>query len=80
MKDKSQVGSMTVVASKPYIEFKNQGYWIVGTRISLDSIVYAFRQGLPPESIAQTYPLLNLEKIYGAITFYLATVQTSTLI
>ena len=40
--------------------------------MSLDSIVYAFHQGLLPESIAQAYPLLNLEKVYGAITFYLA--------
>lgn len=63
---------MTVVATKPYIEFKKEGYWIIGTRISLDSIVYAFRKGLLPESIAQAYPLLDLEKVYGAITFYLA--------
>lgn len=63
---------MTIVSTKPYVEFKEQGYWIIGTRISLDSIVYAFRQGLLPESIAQAYPLLDLEKVYGAITFYLA--------
>lgn len=63
---------MTAVAIKPYIELKNQGYWIIGTRISLDSIVYAFRKGLHPESIVQSYPLLDLEQVYGAITFYLA--------
>jgi len=63
---------MTAVATKPYVEFKEQGYWVIDTRISLDSIVYAFRQGLLPESIAQSYPLLDLEKVYGAITFYLA--------
>ncbi len=63
---------MTMSALKPYVEFENQGYWIIGTRISLDSIVYAFRQGLLPESIAQSYPLLDLEKVYGAIAFYLA--------
>ncbi|MBE9103158.1 DUF433 domain-containing protein [Vacuolonema iberomarrocanum] len=63
---------MTATTIKQYVEFKNQGYWIIGTRISLDSIVYAFRKGLLPESIAQSYPLLDLEKVYGAITFYLA--------
>ena len=63
---------MTAFATKPYIEFKEQGYWVIGTRISLDSIVYAFRKGLFPESIAQSYPLLTLEQVYGAITFYLA--------
>ncbi len=67
-----QANFMTAVASKPYVEFKNQGYWVIGTRISLDSIVYAFHKGLLPESIAQSYPLLDLEKVYGAITFYLA--------
>lgn len=64
--------AMTFVVTKPYVEFKNEGYWVIGTRISLDSIVYAFRKGLLPESIAQAYPLLDLEKVYGAITFYLA--------
>jgi uncharacterized protein (DUF433 family) len=63
---------MAVIATKPYVEFKEEGYWVIGTRISLDSIVYAFRNGLPPESIAQAYPLLDLEKVYGAIAFYLA--------
>lgn len=63
---------MSVVTTKPYVEFENEGYWIIGTRISLDSVVYAFQKGLLPESIAQSYPLLDLEKVYGAITFYLA--------
>lgn len=66
---------MTVVAIKSYVEFRNQGYWVIGTRVSLDSVVYAFRKGLLPESIAQSYPLLDLEKVYGAIAFYLANRQ-----
>jgi len=60
---------MAVVLTKPYVEFKNEGYWIIGTRISLDSVIYAFRQGLLPESIAQSYPLLDIEKVYGAISY-----------
>lgn len=66
---------MTAVAIKSYVEFRNQGYWVIGTRVSLDSVVYAFRKGLLPESIAQSYPLLDLEKVYGAIAFYLANRQ-----
>jgi len=58
--------------TKQYIEFRNQGYWIAGTRISLDSVVYAFCNGMLPETIVQNFPLLNLEQVYGAITFYLA--------
>jgi uncharacterized protein (DUF433 family) len=63
---------MPVVAVKSYVEYRNDAYWIEGTRISLDSIVYACRQGLSPESIVQFFPLLTLEQVYGAIAFYLA--------
>jgi uncharacterized protein (DUF433 family) len=63
---------MPVVAVKSYIEYRNDAYWIEGTRVSLDSIIYAFRQGLSPESIVQSFPLLTLEPVYGAIAFYLA--------
>lgn len=58
--------------TKQYIEQRDQGYWIEGTRISLDSIVYAFLEGDSPESILQNFPLLTLEQVYGAIVFYLA--------
>jgi uncharacterized protein (DUF433 family) len=63
---------MPTVVTKSYIENRNEGYWVEGTRISLDSIVYAFRQGLSPEGIVQAFPLLTLEQVYGAIAFYLA--------
>lgn len=63
---------MPVVSTKSYVECRNDAYWITGTRISLDSIVYAFRSGTSPESIVQSFPLLTLEQVYGAITFYLA--------
>ena len=42
------------------------------TRVSLDSIVYAFWRGQTAESIAQSFPVLTLEQVYGALTFYLA--------
>jgi uncharacterized protein (DUF433 family) len=60
------------VMSKEYIEQRNGGYYISGTRISLDSVVYAFRRGSAPESIQRSFPLLTLEEVYGAIAFYLA--------
>jgi hypothetical protein len=54
---------MTAVPTLPkrYIEQRDRGYWIEGTRISLDSVVYAFLNGKSPESIAQDFPLLLLE-------------------
>jgi uncharacterized protein (DUF433 family) len=62
----------TPTLTKQYIEQRDQGFWIENTRISLDSIVYAFLNGESAESIAQNFPLLSLEQVYGAITFYLA--------
>jgi uncharacterized protein (DUF433 family) len=57
---------------RDYIEKRDQGYWVSGTRVSLDSIVYAFLNGQTAEGIAQSFPTLSLEQVYGAITFYLA--------
>lgn len=65
-------GGITVAKTKQYIEQRNEGYWIQGTRVSLDSIVYSFLNGDAPEIIAQNFPLLSLEQVYGAIAFYLA--------
>lgn len=58
--------------SKQYVEQRDGGYWVAGTRVSLDSIVYAFLGGQTAESIAQSFPVLTLEQVYGAIAFYLA--------
>ena len=57
---------------KEYVEQMEGVYRIAGTRVSLDSVVYAFRRGASPESIQRSFPTLALEQIYGAITFYLA--------
>jgi len=57
---------------KSYIEHREGGYWIKDTRVSLDSIVFAFKRGASPESIKRSFPLLSLEEVYGAITFYLS--------
>jgi uncharacterized protein (DUF433 family) len=58
--------------TKEYVEIREGAYRISGTRVSLDSIVYAFLRGAAPESIAQSFPALTLEEVYGAIAFYLA--------
>jgi len=57
---------------KSYVEQHDGGYWVQHTRISLDSIVYAFKRGAAPETIQRSFPLLTLEEVFGAITFYLA--------
>jgi uncharacterized protein (DUF433 family) len=55
-----------------YIEERDGSYYVAGTRISLDSIVHAFRRGESPETICQNFELLRLEEVYGAIAYYLA--------
>lgn len=58
--------------NKICVEKRVEGYWIKGKRISLDSIIYDFQKGKSPESIQRSFPLVTLEEIYRAITFYLA--------
>ena len=48
-----------------YVEVRNGGYYVAGTRICLDVVVNDFRlRGLPRR-------LDRLAKVYGAITFIL---------
>jgi uncharacterized protein (DUF433 family) len=54
-----------------YIEQRNGGSYVTGTRISLDSVVYSFNEGNSPEAIQEDFPLLKRAQIYGAIAFYL---------
>ena len=42
-----------------------------GTRVSLDSVVFAFLDGSTPEEIVQQYPSLDLADAYAAVTYYL---------
>jgi uncharacterized protein (DUF433 family) len=58
--------------AKDYIEQRNGGYFVAGTRVSLDSVVHVFLRGDSPEGIAESFPVLGLEQIFGALTFYTA--------
>ena len=60
---------------KVYVEERNGGYYIADTRVSLDSVVHAFLRGESPEGIAESFPALSLEQIFGALTFYAANRQ-----
>ena len=58
--------------AKNYVEHRDGGYFVADSRVSLDSVVYAFRRGESPEAIADSWPALTLEQIFGALTFYVA--------
>jgi uncharacterized protein (DUF433 family) len=55
----------------PYIEERNGGYYIAGTRVSLDSVVYMFRDGHSASEIQHEYGALSLPQVHRAIAFYL---------
>ncbi len=59
-----------------YVEYRDNGYRVAGARVSLDSGVIAFQNGLSPETIAsECFPSLTLEQVYGEVAYYLGTRQ-----
>ena len=42
-----------------------------GSRVTLDTVVSAFRLGATPEEILQQYPSLQLADVYAVIAYYL---------
>lgn len=63
---------MTGMPTNPYVEIRNGGYYVHGTRIGLDVILRDFQEGKSPEAILQSYPSIGLlAKVYGVITFIL---------
>jgi len=54
-----------------YVRLIEGQYLVGGTRVSLDSLVYLFREGMSAESMVDSYPALTLEQVHGAIAFYL---------
>ena len=54
-----------------YVRLIEGQFLIGGTRVSLDSLVYLFREGMSAESMVDSYPALTLEHVHGALAFYL---------
>jgi|SRR5215831_14912463 len=59
------------MSESPYIEQRNGGYYVKGTRMPLDVIVYQYKDGASVETIRDRFPVLTLEEIHGALAFYL---------
>lgn len=61
-----------MLSTNEYVEVRNGGYYVAGTRTGLDLVVYDFRDGRLPEEIFRAYPSIgSLAKLYGAIAFIL---------
>ena len=69
---------MTTLAIQPValpLHRNDQGIVVVGeTRVTLDSVVHAFKMGAAAEQIVQQYPSLALDDVYVVIAYYLRNV------
>jgi len=61
--------------SKEFVEGRNESFYLIGSRVPLAHIVREFQRGESPEAIRSHYPVLSLEQVYGAITFYLGRLE-----
>jgi uncharacterized protein (DUF433 family) len=64
--------SLATIAEPIPLETDRDGVVRVGgTRVTLDSVVYAFQEGLTAEEVLDEYPSLSLADIYAVIGYYL---------
>ncbi len=64
--------ALEVRAEKAPLRTDQDGVVRVGqTRVTLDTVVDAFRDGATAEEIAQQYPTLQLAEVYAVIAYYL---------
>jgi uncharacterized protein (DUF433 family) len=64
--------NLKALPTNQYVEVRNGGYYVGGTRIGLDVLIHDFRNGRSAEAIFEAYPSIgSLAKVYGAITFVL---------
>jgi len=54
---------------KEYVKKAEGAYRVGETRVSLDSLVCLFREGMSAESMVDSYPALTLEQVHGALAF-----------
>ena len=63
--------TLETVQTIPLRQHDDGGIRFVGSRVTLDSVIYNYRLGATPEQIADSFPTLALADIYAAITYYL---------
>lgn len=64
--------TLIIKAQAPPLKIDRDGVMRVGgTRVSIDTVVYAFNEGSTAEEIVSRYPTLRLADVYAAIAYYL---------
>src|SRR5579862_1419094 len=70
--ENERLAVLHLVAEKPPLAEDVGGVLRVGgTRVQLDTVIYAFQNGCTPEEILLKYPSLKLQDIYAVITYFL---------
>src|ERR1700733_426339 len=62
---------LVVTMDRNFVEQRETGFYLVGSRVRIDRIVREYRDGEQPEAIRSHYQTLSLEQVNGAIAFYL---------
>lgn len=61
---------MYLLPASEFVEFREGGHFVIGTRISVDSIAYGVLRGQTVEEIHDDFPaLVSREKLKGVIAF-----------
>jgi uncharacterized protein (DUF433 family) len=67
----SRIFRYSEVMAIEYVEQSSGEFMLADSRVSLASVVASWKEGLSAESIRDEFPVLSLEQVYGAITYYL---------
>ncbi len=61
-----------MMPTSEYLETRNGGSYVAGSRIGMDVVAHAFRRSRTAEDIFQSFPSIgSLAKVYGVLTFIL---------
>ncbi|OUC16266.1 MAG: hypothetical protein B0A82_02640 [Alkalinema sp. CACIAM 70d] len=64
--------TLTIVTEPTPLQLNEDGVVRVGnTRVTLDTVVGAFLEGVTAEEIVEQYPSLHLADVYSVISYYL---------
>jgi len=67
---------MESVLANEFVEVRNGGYYVAGTRIGLDVVYHSLKRGRSAEATFEAFPLMgSLSKVCGAIEFINANPQ-----
>lgn len=62
----------TLTISDNFLRTDEGAIWRIGqTRVSVDSVIYAFNEGASPEEIVYRFSTLDLIQVYSVISYYL---------